>query len=357
MKKAAFILFGITVFISACNTAQNPYQQQIDTAVELSTQFLKDQQIPGMAISVSHKGKMIWSKGFGYADVKTKKKVIPNTTQFRVASISKTLTALAMAKLVDDKKFNFNTSLYEYIPDFPKKKYDFTVKQVAGHIAGIRHYKGMEFLLNKKMSIVEGLDIFKNDSLLFKPGTKYKYSTYGWNLLSVAVQNASGEEYIDYMSKAVFAPLKMNQTSLGFSDKEMPNRTSFYVKQHGKVNIAPQVSNEFKAAGGGFVSTTEDLILFGNEIINPKTVSKEVLTEMVTPLKLSTGKKTNYGIGIGVLKLKNNVLRYSHSGGGMGATAFLLIYPEKDMVISILTNLSGVNIRKLIDELEGVFIN
>jgi len=356
MKKAAFILFGITVFISACNTAQSPYQQQIDTAVELSTQFLKDQQIPGMAISVSHKGKMIWSKGFGYADVKTKKKVIPNTTQFRVASISKTLTALAMAKLVDDKKLNFNTSLYEYIPDFPKKKYDFTVKQVAGHIAGIRHYKGMEFLLNKKMSIVEGLDVFKNDSLLFKPGTKYKYSTYGWNLLSVAVQNASGEKYIDYMTKAVFAPLKMNQTSLGFSDKEMPNRTSFYIKQYGKVNIAPQVSNEFKAAGGGFVSTTEDLILFGNEIINPKTVSKEVLTEMVTPLELSTGKKTNYGIGIGVLKLKNNVLRYSHSGGGMGATAFLLIYPEKDMVISILTNLSRVNIRKLVGELEGIFI-
>ncbi len=356
MKKAAFILFGITVFISSCTTAQNPYQQKNDTATALSTQFLKDQQIPGMAISVSHKGKMIWSKGFGYADVKTKKEVRPNTTQFRVASISKTLTALAMAKLVDAKKLNFNGSLYDYIPDFPKKKYDFTVKQIAGHIAGIRHYKGMEFLMNKKMSIVEGLDIFKNDSLLFKPGTNYKYSTYGWNLLSVVVQNASGEDYIEYMSKAVFAPLRMNETSLGFSDKEMPNRTSFYVKQHGKVRIAPQVSNEFKAAGGGFVSTTEDLLLFGNEMINPKTISKEVLAEMVTPLQTSTGKKTNYGIGIGVVKLKNNTIRYAHSGGGMGATAFLLIYPEKDMVIAILTNLSGVNIRKLVGELEGVFI-
>ena len=356
MKKLAYFLFGITVFISSCNTAQNRYQEKINKATELATQFLKAQQIPGMAISVSHKGEIIWSEGFGFSDLKTAKKVVPNATQFRVASISKTLTALAMSKLVDDNKLNFNGSLYDYVPDFPKKKYDFTIKQIAGHVAGVRHYNRNEFLMNKKMSIVEGLDIFKNDPLLFKPGTNYKYSTYGWNLLSVVVQNASGEDYIDYMSNAVFSPLKMNQTSLGFSDKEMPNRTSFYVKQNGKVVIAPKVSNEFKAAGGGFVSTTEDLILFGNQFIKPTIASKKVISEMVTPLQTSKGKKTNYGIGIGVVKLKNNVVRYAHSGGGMGATAFLLIYPEKEIVISILTNLSGVNIRKLVGELEGVFI-
>ena len=356
MKKLAFFLLGITLFISSCNTAQNQHQQKINKATEIATQFLKEQQIPGMSISVSHKGEIIWSEGFGFSDVKTAKKVIPNTTQFRVASISKTLTAIAMAKLVDDEKLNFNASLYDYVPDFPKKKYDFTVKQIAGHIAGIRHYNGSEFLMNKKMSIVEGLDIFKNDTLLFKPGTNYRYSTYGWNLLSVVVQNASGEDYINYMSNAVFSPLKMHQTSLGFSDKEIPNRTSFYVKQNGKIVVAPKVSNEFKAAGGGFVSTTEDLILFGNEFISPTIASKKVIAEMVTPLQTSKGKKTNYGIGIGVVKLKNNTVRYAHSGGGMGATAFLLIYPEKEIVISILTNLSGVNIRKLVGELEGVFI-
>ena len=356
MKKRTFFLFVITLFISSYGIAQTPYQEKINKATELAKLFLKDQKIPGMSISVSHKGKLIWSKGFGFSDVKTAKKVVSNTTQFRVASISKTLTALAMAKLVDDRKLNFNGSLYDYVPDFPKKKYDFTIKQIAGHTAGIRHYNGSEFLMNKKMSIVEGLNIFKNDPLLFQPGTNYRYSTYGWNLLSVVVQNASGEDYINYMSKAVFSPLKMNHTSLGISDKEMPNRTAFYVKQNGKVVIAPKVSNEFKAAGGGFVSTTEDLILFGNEIINPKITSRKTIAEMVTPLQTSKGKNTNYGIGVGVIKLKGNITRYAHSGGGMGATAFLLMYPEKEIVISILTNLSGVNIRKLVRELEGVFI-
>ena len=355
MKKSILLLVASVFFIS-CNTTDTATQQKINAAKEVAEKFLKSEQIPGMAISVSQKGKMIWSEGFGYADLAAKKKVDPSTTQFRVASISKTLTALAMAKLVDDNKLDFDASLYTYVPDFPKKKFDFTVRQVGGHIAGIRHYNGNEFLMNKKMNIIEGLDVFKNDSLLFKPGTNYKYSTYGWNLLSVVVQNAAGEDYNEYMKKVVFSPLHMKNTSLGYSDREMPNRTLFYVKENGEIKIGPTVSNEFKAAGGGFISTSEDLILFGNEIINPKTVSKTAIAELVKSQQTISGKNTKYGIGVGVANVKNNTLRYSHSGGGVGATAFIMMYPEKDMVISILTNLSGVNIRKLVSELENVFL-
>jgi len=131
------------------------------------------------------------------------------------------------------------------------------------------------------------------------------------------------------MKKVVFSPLQMKNTSLGYSDKEMPNRTLFYVKENGEVKIGPAVSNEFKAAGGGFVSTSEDLILFGNEILNPKTVSKTVIAELVKPQQTTAGKNTKYGIGIGVANVKNNTLRYSHSGGGMCAISYLLMYPEK----------------------------
>ena len=91
-------------------------------------------------------------------------------------------------------------------------------------------------------------------------------------------------------------------------------------------------------------------------MINPQTISKASIAELVKSQITSKGKETNYGIGVGVRNVKNNTLRYSHSGGGMGATAFIMMYPEKDMVISILTNLSGVNIRKIVGELEDVFI-
>ncbi|MEO9569587.1 MAG: serine hydrolase domain-containing protein [Polaribacter sp.] len=353
MEIIKFFLLSL-LMVSSC------FSQKTDTnfvkANAIAQKFLEAQKIPGMSISISKKGALIWSKGFGFADVKTKKKVNSKTTQFRIASISKTLTAVALAKLVDEKKLNFDVSLYDYVPEFPKKKYDFTIRQIAGHLSGIRHYNGSEFLINKKMSIVEGLDVFKDSKLLFKPQSKFKYSTYGWNLLSVVIQNASGKDYLKYMNKNVFEPLKMDKTVLDISDDENEDRTKFYIKRKAVVKEGPSVSNEFKAAGGGFLSTSEDLILFGNEFIQPKIISENSLKELVTPQITSEGKNTKYGIGIGISKTKQNNLRYSHSGGGVGATTYLLIYPEKEVVISILTNLSGVKMRDLIKELEIIFV-
>ena len=356
MRKTRFIVLSILLFVSAISKAQTQEKKIYNAKVAVKKFFLK-QKIPGMSISISKNGKTILSEGFGFADIKTKKKVIPNKTQFRIASISKTLTAMAIAKLMDTKKLNLDASLYNYIPDFPKKKYDFTIRQIGGHLAGIRHYNGNEFLINKKMSIVEGLDIFKNSELLFKPGTKYKYSTYGWNLLSVVVQNAAKENYADYMKKEIFSPLKMYNTSIDKSDVKFPNRTSFYVKRNGKAIKGPQVKNEFKAAGGGFISTSEDLLLFGHQFINPKIISKASLAEIIKPQKIATGKSTNYGVGVVISKMKNNTVKYSHSGGGVGASSYLLIYPEKEIVISILINLSGVKMNRIINNLENIFIN
>ena len=279
-------------------------------------------------------------------------------TQFRIASISKSLTAAALAKLMDDGLLDLDKSVYTYVPNFPKKKHDFTVRQAGGHIAGIRHYNGSEFILNKKMNIVEGLDIFKDSELKFKPGTDYSYSTYGWNLLSVAVQNASKTEFNAYMNATIFNPLGMKNTALDLSDQDMPNRTLFYYKtKAGSLVLGPEVSNEHKVAGGGFVSTSEDLIKFGNEIISPKILSKTSVSELVKEQILENGKGTGYGVGFGIGKTKNNTVIYSHSGGGIGATTLLLMYPEDGIVISIVTNMSGLPIRDFGDQLENVFID
>lgn len=357
MKNLALLFFVISS-LSCAQVENSTFADQIDKANTLAEKFLNKESIPGMAISVSHHGHIIWSKGFGYSNIETKKEVNPAKTQFRIASISKSICAAGLAKLVDDDKLDFDASVYTYVPDFPKKEFDFTIRQVGGHIAGIRHYNGAEFIMNKKMSIVEGLDIFKDSPLKFKPGSDYSYSTYGWNLLSVVVQNASGVDYNDYMQQTFFDPLQMNNTAVGLSDVDMPNRTQFYRKTNaGKIVLGPKVSNEFKVAGGGYVSTSEDLLKFGNEIISPKILSEASIKELVTSLKTNDDELTNYGIGFGVVKTKNDTPRYSHSGGGIGATTFLLMYPEEDIVIAIVTNLSGVPIRELVGQIEDVFIN
>ena len=142
MKKIHFLVFTIMVFVFTNGFSQNKYQKEIKKANQAAKNFLKSQSIPGMAISVSKNNEIIWSQGFGYADVKNKKKVIADSTLFRIASISKVITAVALAKLVDDKKIDLNASVYKYVPDFPKKKYDFSIRQTAAHLAGIRHYAG-----------------------------------------------------------------------------------------------------------------------------------------------------------------------------------------------------------------------
>ena len=334
------------------------YQNEADSANVKALQFIQKEKIPGMTVSVSKNGEVLWSKGYGYANLAKKEAVIIGKTQFRIASISKSLTALAMAKMVDEGKIDFDESIYTYLPDYPKQKYDITLRQIAGHISGIRHYKGSEFILNKKIGITEGLDIFKNDPLEFKPGTDYKYSTYGWNLLSEVVQKVTKQPFKSYMNNSIFQPLKMNNTVLEISDSIMPNKTQFYRKTNaGNIVLGPEVNNEFKAAGGGFLSTSDDLIRFGNEIINPTIINKETLADLVKSLKTSDGKETNYGIGFVTDTSLRNSPRYSHSGGGIGATTLLLMYPKEDIVIIILTNLSGVNIKDFGNDLEAVFLN
>ena len=358
MKNITFIWAFLMSLL--CYTQEVLVQQttQIDTAREISSTFLKNESIPGLSISVSKNNKLIWSEGFGYSDINTKKKVDPNTTQFRLASISKPITAVGLAILVDRNLLNFDESLYRYLPKYPKKKYDFSIRQVGGHLAGIRHYKGREFISSKKMTITQGLNIFKNDRLIHKPGSKYRYSTYGWNLLSAVIEEITKKDFTEFMTEELFAPLKMQHTMLDLSDQRMPNRTKFYRKTNqNKIVHSPKVSNEHKVAGGGFIATSEDLVRFGNEVIDPKIITNDSLKELLTAQKTNEGKSTNYGIGFGIGTSVKNTPIFSHSGGGAGATTLLLIYPEEKVVIAIVTNLSQVPIRGFGKKLETLFLD
>ncbi|MCK0130996.1 beta-lactamase family protein [Flavobacteriaceae bacterium F08102] len=353
--KTKFLLFLLV--ISHLSVAQKIKSDRIDQARSIAQTFLTEQQIPGMAIAVMEKGKIIWSEGFGYSNVQQQKSVDPASTQFRLASISKPLTAYGLAILADQIKLNFDESIYHYIPNFPKKKYDFTIRQVGGRLAGIRHYKETEFLLNKKMTIEEGLSIFKNDPLLFKPGDRFSYNTYGWNLLSVIIQNVANLEFNQFMRDHVFHPLKMHATQLDESDQEMPLRTQFYIKTNqGKIIKGPKVSNEYKVAGGGFLGTVEDLIKFGHEVLHPTLISITQRNELIKTQVTNKGKSVPYGIGFTVEKTVYGHPKYAHSGGGVGASMLLLMYPKQDLVIVLLTNLSSAPISALGTALEKHFL-
>ncbi|WP_298496899.1 serine hydrolase [uncultured Algibacter sp.] len=349
---AIIILFFTTV--GFCQKTEHLKDPRIKTAKKKAKKFLRQQGIPGMSISVSDNGELIWSEGFGYSKRKPKTKVDPSKTLFRIASISKSITALTLAKLVDKKLIDLDESVYTYLPDYPKKQFDFTVKELGGHLAGIRHYKGNEFTINKKMSITEGIGLFKNDTLLFEPSSQFSYNTFGYVLLSEIMQKAAKKDFNTLVKESIFKPLGMTNTMLEDSEINLPNKTNFYRK---KRILSTSVANEYKVAGGGFLSTSEDLIKFGEEIISPKTVTKNALANMVTSQKLKSGKITGYGIGFSVEHTKNNTYKYYHTGGGVGASTILLIYPKEEIVISVLTNKSGVSMEAFGKALETIFVD
>lgn len=321
------------------------YQNAIQRAERFVDSLRIKQDIPGVSICVGTKEKVLWAQGFGYADLETKQPVSPQS-KFRIGSVSKSLTSLAVGKLVQDGKLNLDAPVQQYVPGFPPKKYPITSRQLATHTAGIRHYgpnDGLECLKRYK-SVQEGLAIFKDDSLLFKPGTAYNYSTYGYNLLSAVIEGASGTDYLSYMQAAVFAPLGMTNTSADYSDSIVVNRVRFYEHMQSRLVNANQVDNSYKWAGGGLLSTPSDLVKAGRALLSGNFLKPETTALLVTPQLLADGKNTNYGFGWRT-GTDSKGRRVIHHGGTIdGGRTFLLLYPDDDLIVAITANMSGVNI-------------
>src|SRR5438128_9895102 len=156
-------------------------------------------KIPGLQVAVAVGGKLVWSEAFGYADL-AREVPVTAETQFRIGGVSKPLTAAAVALLYEEGRLYLDAPVQRYVPSFPDKGYPITTRQLAGHLAGIRHYQDGEFLLNRHFnSVLEGLTIFERDSLLFPPGTRFSYSSYGWDLIAAVIEGASGEDFLAYM--------------------------------------------------------------------------------------------------------------------------------------------------------------
>ncbi|CAN0601452.1 unnamed protein product, partial [Ectocarpus sp. 12 AP-2014] len=127
--------------------------------------LINEKRVPGLSITVLKDGKPLFEKGYGYSNLENKSQIDPSTTIFRIASVSKPIAATALAHMVSEQIIDLDTSFYTYVPYFPKKKWDFTIRQLASHTAGIRKYKGKEFALNKPYSIKESITVFKDDPL------------------------------------------------------------------------------------------------------------------------------------------------------------------------------------------------
>jgi CubicO group peptidase (beta-lactamase class C family) len=311
--------------------------------------------IPGFSVTVAHDGKIIYSEGFGFADLEARVPAKP-TTKFRIASVSKPLTAVALVKLVEQNKIDLDAPIQKYVPSFPDKGELITPRLLAGHLGGIRHYKEGEFYIQKHYNtVLEGLSIFKDDPLVDPPGTKFHYSSYGFNLLSAAIESACAKDFLSCIHDLEFAPLGLNDTVPDQPAEIISQRSRFYVhEEDAPLQNAPYVDNSYKWAGGGFLSTTEDLAHFGSALLQPGFLDKDSLGLLFTSQKTKSGEETGYGMGFSVGKSKSGQRIFHHSGGAVGGTSQLIIYPDQKLVIAMICNYSGAGESWKFEEVQSI---
>lgn len=351
-SKILLCFLAIFIFIS-CQT-EDP---KISEARILMKQLMDEGETPGIAVTVSKDNKVVWSEGFGLANIEQQVPVYPSKTKFRIGSISKALTAGALGVLIKENKIELDVPIQKYVPYFPKKKYEITTRQLAGHLAGIRHYKGLEFRSMKNYHTVKsGLEMFENDPLLFEPGLLYKYTSHGFNLLSAVIEGASGKPFLEYMDEVVINHLKMDNTIADLKDSLIIYRSGFYGMNNGKIVNAPYVDNSYKWAGGGYLSTSEDIVKFGNAILFNELLPEEVKQELITSQKTIDGKETGYGMGFGSGVNEFGRKYYGHGGGSVGGSCNLIIFPEEKLVIAALTNDSRSLMGKSLYKVAEIFM-
>jgi CubicO group peptidase (beta-lactamase class C family) len=322
--------------------AGDDYAEAIQDSRTLILEIMEEAGIPGASVAVGIGGRIVWAEGFGWADVELG---VPVTTltKFRVGSVSKPITAAGLGLLVERGQLDLDAPVQTYVPGFQEKRWPITTRQLGGHTAGIRHYRGAEMMSARRYpTVASGLEIFADDSLLFEPGTEYSYSSYGWNLLSAVMEGASGVDFLTFMRDEVFEPLGLRHTVADHTDSIITFRTRFYEKRRdGNVINAPYVDNSYKWAGGGFLSTPEDLVRFGQSHLEPGFLQAETLAELQTPQTLPNGESTGYGIGWSSGEQDDGDRTYAHAGGSVGGATLLLLVPEHDLVVAGVVNISG----------------
>lgn len=333
--------------------------QGLGKADVLFHNLVAEEKVPGLAVTVLHQGEQVLGKGYGFANIDKRIRVHPKNTVFRIASISKCITGLALGKMEEDGIVDLDESFYTYVPYYPEKKYDFTLRQLASHIAGIRGYRGKEYALNQDYSIKDGIEFFKNDPLFFEPGTSYLYNSFDFVLLSLAMQEARGVPFNEYVREHILMPLGLKNTfspvDFDVSSSTVENKTEFYTKRATCFNKAVPVNNKYKLAGGGYLSTCEDVAKLGQAILERKLLKKKTYEQLLTS-QIIEGKPTYYGLGFQVSQDANGRAFVGHVGNSVGSYTNLFIYPEQEKVVAILINCTDPKVQPVLDEaIDAVF--
>lgn len=341
MRRLIQLLIGL-VCVASSHAQQSHFNASISQSERYVSEFMEAHHVPGMQIAVSYKNEWVWSKSFGYSNLELEIPVTP-LSKFRIASVSKPVTAVLTAYLYQNGIVDIDASVNNYFGELSNGCWNFTIRQLMAHAAGVRHYHPNDVNYTQyHSSITDGLHIIANDTLLFEPGSRFSYSSYGYNIIAGTIERVTGQAFSDLVEDSLFTPLNMLQSTIDHPYKIIPNRTSGYqLNGEGEVINAAFFDNRYKIPAGGMLSTAEDLVQFGNALLYGDYLSAECKELLFTPFVYHDEKESDTGFGwVTTADDQGNKL-YGHLGGITGGCAAIMIYPEKELVIVWLGNLDA----------------
>ena len=358
-KYLTFLLVITLLNLSNSAVAKKPSRvakNMFKTAVAASS-------VPGISVAVADKSGLLWAKGFGFADLENNIAMKPQT-KLRIGSIAKVITAAGLMRLYEQGKIDLDADIRYLVSAWPDKHQAISLNHLTSHTSGIRHYQSYaEYLANIEYeTTTAALDIFKDDPLLFTPGSNFKYSTFGWTLVSAAMEQADGQKtFKKIIQSQVLEPLNMANTTFDDNSPLISHRQRPYSFANGQLINSPEVNSSYKYAGGGFLSTPSDVVTFAMAHTHTDYLNAETLALLFKDTERTDGTKNGVGIGwfVGfdfdlawamedeaankdiIRIMQAHPTTVMHSGGSVGGTSMMLLCLDHDHAVAVVKNVDG----------------
>lgn len=314
-------------------------QDQIDAIIENA---IHENQLVGASVGVMRHNEVIFARGYGYATLGNKVEATEHTV-YRIGSITKQFTALAVMILVQQGKLNLNDIMLDYLPNYPQRDHKVTIDQLLNHTSGIKSYTDIEKfweISERDLSREEIVDLFSSEPVEFSPGENYQYNNSGYYLLGMIIENVSGMRYADFLKANVWQPLEMFDTHYLGKIKNVKNIATGYDHKGNELVLARPLGMDNPFSGGSLGSSVLDLLKWQTALNENQLISRQSYNKMIEPGLLTGGKHTTYGYGFFMSNL-NGHRKIEHGGTINGFRAQLSTYPDDGLTVTVLCNLNA----------------
>lgn len=351
MRRRDVLLAGAIAPVVAPGRALAGLDSQIEdrlAALEAEVaRRMASETIPAVTIGFAWRGQQ-WLRAYGLADVENE---VPATaeTAYRYASVQKSMTAVAVLQLAERGKLDLDAEIQRYVPYFPRKKWPVTARQLLGHLGGIAHYvdRDAEQHFTDRKTSRQAIAVFEAFDLVAEPGTRFSYSSYGYNLLGAAIEGASGQGYADYMREHVWQPADMASTCMDDPARLIAHRARGYRQLDGQLCNSEFIDVSSRFAAGGTRGTVPDLLRFMIALNAGRLVGRDSLALLKRPMETRGGGfsgfagSAGYSMGWNVLSEADGGIVLQNDGGQQETRTMIVNAPGDDLVIATAQNMES----------------